>query len=107
MFYTENFISGLQKTGLQVPWLIFLNGIGQISWSGIHWFGVDDTYYTVYSHMYFGITKVPEKFAEGNGDMITFSENPAFWIFNQVSNFACTCTRLLIGNLQKNKKKWK
>jgi dipeptidase len=67
---------------------------------GIIWFGVDDTYYTVYSPMYCGITRVPETFAVGNGDIMTFSDNAAFWVFNQVSNFAYTRTRLLIGDLQ-------
>ena len=68
---------------------------------GINWFGVDDTYYTVYSPMYCGITKVPETFAVGNGDIMTYSDNAAFWIFNQMTNFAYTRTRLLIGDLQK------
>jgi dipeptidase len=68
---------------------------------GINWFGVDDTYYTVYSPMYCGMTRVPETFAVGNGDMMTFSENSAFWVFNQLTNFAYSRTRLLIGDLQK------
>ncbi|HLN21864.1 MAG TPA: C69 family dipeptidase [Bacteroidales bacterium] len=68
---------------------------------GILWFGVDDTYYTVYSPMYCGITSVPQSFAVGNGDMMTFSDNSAFWVFNQVTNFAYTRTSLLIGDLQK------
>jgi dipeptidase len=68
---------------------------------GILWFGVDDTYYTVYSPMYCGMTKVPETFAVGNGDLMTFSDNSAFWVFNQVTNFAYMRTRLLIGDLQK------
>jgi dipeptidase len=71
---------------------------------GINWFGVDDTYYTVYSPMYCGITSVPETFAVGNGDMMTFSDNAAFWVFNQVTNFAYTRTSLLIGDLQKKQK---
>jgi dipeptidase len=68
---------------------------------GIFWFGVDDTYYTVYTPMYCGITKVPELFETGNGDIMTFSDNAGFWVFNQVANFAYTRTRLLIGDLQK------
>jgi dipeptidase len=68
---------------------------------GIFWFGVDDTYYTVYSPMYCGITKVPETYAVGNGDMMTFSENAGFWVFNQVTNFAYSRTSLLIDDLQK------
>jgi dipeptidase len=71
---------------------------------GILWFGVDDTYYTVYSPMYCGITDIPESFAVGNGDMMTFSDNSAFWVFNQVTNFAYTRTRLLIGELQSKQK---
>jgi dipeptidase len=68
---------------------------------GINWFGVDDTFYTVYSPMYCGITKVPETFAVGNGDMMTFSDNAAFWVFNQVSNFAYTRTRLINPDILK------
>lgn len=68
---------------------------------GILWFGVDDTYYTVYSPMYCGITNIPETFAPGNGDLMTFSDNSAFWVFNQVTNFAYTRTSALIDDLQK------
>jgi len=57
---------------------------------GIFWFSVDDTYSNVYAPMYSGITKVPESYAVGNGNMMTFSDNAAFWVFNQVSNFAYT-----------------
>ncbi len=71
---------------------------------GINWFGVDDTFYTVYSPMYCGMTRVPESFAVGNGDIMTFSDDAAFWVFNQVSNFAYTRTSLLIGDLQKKQK---
>ena len=71
---------------------------------GIDWFGVDDTYYTVYNPMYCGITEVPHSYAVGNGDMMTFSDDAAFWVFNQVANFAYTRTRLLIGDLQSKQK---
>ncbi|MEA1886737.1 MAG: C69 family dipeptidase [Bacteroidota bacterium] len=55
---------------------------------GILWFGVDDTYYTVYSPMYCGMQEIPHSFEEGNGDIMKFSDDTAFWVFNQVSNFA-------------------
>ena len=71
---------------------------------GIIWFGVDDTFYTVYTPMYCGMTKVPETFAVGNGDMMTFSDNSAFWVFNQVTNFAYTRTRLVLPDLQAKQK---
>ena len=57
---------------------------------GIHWFGVDDTYSTVYNPIYCGSTETPETYAVGNGTIMDFSENAAFWVFNQVSNLAYT-----------------
>ena len=55
---------------------------------GIIWFGVDDTYTTVYCPMYCCITEIPECFREGNGSLTEYSETSAFWLFNRVSNFA-------------------
>lgn len=57
---------------------------------GILWFSVDDAGSTVYFPMYSSATRVPETFAVGNGKMMTFSWNSAFWIFNLVSNWAYT-----------------
>jgi dipeptidase len=54
---------------------------------GIYWFGVDDAGSTVYVPFYCGITKVPHSFAEGNGDMLTYSDDAAFWVFNRVAHF--------------------
>ncbi|MDX1284698.1 MAG: C69 family dipeptidase, partial [Draconibacterium sp.] len=55
---------------------------------GILWFGVDDAYSTCYAPMYCGITEIPECFAVGNGDMLTYSETSAFWAFSEVANYA-------------------
>ncbi len=57
---------------------------------GILWFGVDDAASNVFVPMYSSITKVPEAFAAGNGSMMEFSFDAAFWVFNMVSNFAYT-----------------
>jgi len=54
---------------------------------GILWFGVDDTYLTCYMPIYCGIKQVPASLKVGDGDMLTWSDNSAFWVFNQVSNF--------------------
>jgi dipeptidase len=54
---------------------------------GIFWFGVDDAATTVYTPMYCGITEVPDCYAVGNGDMLTYSPTSAFWAFNLVANF--------------------
>lgn len=68
---------------------------------GILWFGVDDTYSTCYIPMYCGMTKVPETFAVGNGDMLTYSETSAFWTFNLVTNFAYLRYNNMIEDVKK------
>ena len=68
---------------------------------GILWFGVDDTYSTVYCPMYCGITEIPECFRQGNGDMVTYSETAAFWLFNRVTNFVYSRYCDMIVDLQK------
>ena len=68
---------------------------------GILWFGVDDTYSTVYCPMYCGITEIPLCFRQGNGDMLTYSETSAFWLFNRVSNFVYSRYSDMIVDLQK------
>lgn len=68
---------------------------------GILWFGVDDTYSTCYCPMYCGLTKVPECFRQGNGDMLTYSETAAFWLFNRVTNFVYGRYKDMIVDLQK------
>jgi dipeptidase len=67
---------------------------------GIFWFGVDDIYQTVYTPMYCGITAVPHAFAEGNGSMMEFSDDAAFWIFNQVSNFTYTRFNVIVVDVR-------
>lgn len=57
---------------------------------GILWFGVDDAATSVYVPIYGGIKEVPDCFKVGNGDMLTFSWDAAFWVFNWVSNLAYT-----------------
>ena len=57
---------------------------------GIFWFGVDDAASTVFMPMYASITKAPEKMAVGYGSLMNFVPDAAFWVFNQVSNWAYT-----------------
>ncbi len=68
---------------------------------GILWFGVDDTYSTVYCPMYCGITEIPLCFQVGNGDMLTYSETAAFWLFNRVTNFLYSRYSDMIVDVQK------
>lgn len=62
---------------------------------GIHWFSVDDAASTVYFPMYSSSLRTPQAYAVGNGDMMTFTNDAAFWVFNQVSNFAYTRFNLI------------
>lgn len=55
---------------------------------GVLWFGVDDTYSTVYTPVYASIREIPKSFAVGTADFGAFSWDSAFWTFNFVSNFA-------------------
>lgn len=57
---------------------------------GILWFGLDDASCSVYMPMYGSITKAPRTMERGNGAMMRWSDDAAFWVFNQVSNFAYT-----------------
>lgn len=68
---------------------------------GIHWFGVDDTYSTVYIPMYCGIQEVPKSFAVGTGSFHEFTWESAFWVFNFVSNFTYLRYCDMIKDVQK------
>ncbi len=74
----------------------FPNPIG-----GIIWFGVDDAASTVYVPFYCGITSIPTSYAEGNGDMLTYSNDAAFWSFNKVANFCYLRYNYMIKDVQK------
>ncbi|MBN1143025.1 MAG: C69 family dipeptidase [Bacteroidales bacterium] len=71
---------------------------------GILWFGVDDTYSTVYTPMYCGMNAVPPSFAKGNGSMMEFTPDAAFWVFNQVSNLAYTRYNYMIPYIREKQK---
>ena len=55
---------------------------------GILWFGTDDAATSYLSPIYTSITKVPECFRVGNGDLLHYSDKASFWINNRISN-AC------------------
>ncbi|MCK4236450.1 MAG: C69 family dipeptidase [Candidatus Krumholzibacteria bacterium] len=67
---------------------------------GIFWFGVDDTYSTVYTPMYCGIKRVPEVYAVGTADFHNFSWESAFWVFNWVANYAYSRYSDMIRDIQ-------
>ena len=65
------------------------------------WFGVDDTYFTVYTPMYASITRIPYNFSHGVGSLSQFSWDSAFWVFNFVANFSYPKYSVVIGDVQK------
>ena len=84
--YTNERAIATQQTGFSFVaqmrhWLP--NPIG-----GIFWFGVDDANMTVYVPMYMGMNSIPENVAVGNGNMLEFTWNASFWVFNWVANQA-------------------
>jgi dipeptidase len=68
---------------------------------GMVWFGVDDTYSTVYMPVYCSMQVIPESLAQGNGNLFAYSETSAFWTFNFVSNWAYTRYSDMIIDIQK------
>jgi len=54
----------------------------------IVWFSVDDAGSSVFVPFYAAMLKAPDTYAEGNGDILTYSSNAAFWSFNKVANYA-------------------
>ena len=73
---------------------------------GILWFGVDDAASTVYVPMYSTITKVPNCFAEGNGDMYNYSPTSAWWTYNIVANWAYTKYSAMMPDIKKVQAAW-
>jgi len=72
---------------------------------GIIWFGVDDTFSTVYTPIYTSTTQIPPSMKVGNGSMVEYSETSAFWLFNRVSNFAYMRYDLIIKDIIKEQNK--
>jgi dipeptidase len=65
---------------------------------GVYWYGLDDTYTSVYIPLYAGITRVPESFTVGRLDQ--FSWDSAWWVFNFVANIANLKYSFMIEDIQ-------
>jgi dipeptidase len=55
---------------------------------GIIWFGMDDSYSSVYVPFYCGVQEIPKSWGEESGSFDEFSWDSAFWVFNWVANTA-------------------
>ncbi len=67
---------------------------------GVVWWGVDDTYSTVWAPMYCGIREVPASYASGVADLQHFSWDSLFWVFNWVANYAYSRYSNMIVDIQ-------
>lgn len=65
---------------------------------GVLWYGVDDTYFTVYVPFYACTTEIPATFAEGS--MADFSWDSAWWVFNFVAGYANLRYELMKHDIQ-------
>ena len=54
----------------------------------LNWFGVDDSATSALTPIYVCTQQIPQCFAVGNGDMMTWSETSAFWLFNRTTHLA-------------------
>ncbi|MDR2814536.1 MAG: C69 family dipeptidase [Prevotellaceae bacterium] len=81
--YVHERATATQQTGF---WFVAESRAPRIG--GILWFAVDDAATSCLTPIFSCSTVVPECFAAGNGDMLTYSPTAAFWLFSRVTNFA-------------------
>ncbi|MBN8547515.1 MAG: C69 family dipeptidase [Ignavibacteria bacterium] len=67
---------------------------------GLLWFGMDDTYTTVWFPVYAAVTDVPENYRKGLGSLSHFTWESAFWVFNAVANFAYPRYNVVIDDIK-------
>jgi dipeptidase len=72
----------------------------------ITWFSVDDNGSSVFVPFYAAMLKAPDSYAEGNGDIITYSPTSAFWAFNKVANYAYSRYSDMFPDIQKQQIEW-
>lgn len=70
---------------------------------GVLWVGNDDPNMCAYTPMYCQSTRVPECYAVGTADDVTFSWKSAFWVENWVANMVYPRYSVLFPELQKTR----
>lgn len=66
---------------------------------GVLWFGMDDANMTVYTPVYCCTDKVPDCYGK-HGDLLTFSWESSFWVFNWVANMVYPRYSQMIGDVR-------
>jgi dipeptidase len=67
---------------------------------GVLWFGVDDSYMSVYVPMYCCLTNIPHNYVKGLGSLADFTWESAFWVFNFVANWTYPRYSLAINDVK-------
>lgn len=73
---------------------------------GVLWFGVDDAASSTYVPIYCGLDSVPWCFSEHNGSLLDYSATSAFWVFNQVANYAYGKYSFMMPDIRLAQQKW-
>ena len=73
---------------------------------GVIWFGCDDAATSYLTPIYSAVTRVPESFRHGNGDMLTYSATSAFWMCNRVANACYKAYDLMAPTVQEKARAW-
>lgn len=97
--YTHERAIATQQTGFSL--VAQLNAKAADPMKGILWFGVDDANTSVYVPMYCCLTEAPLEYRVGNGDLLTYSDNSAFWMANIVANQAYNRYSQMIPDIRK------
>jgi dipeptidase len=72
--------------------------------AGILWFGVDDAATSCLTPIYSCSNRTPCEFVAGNGSLLEYSDDAAFWVFNRVANFAYLRYDLVSADIKKVQK---
>lgn len=91
--YCNERATATQQTGFS--FIAQLNGNYPREIGAINWFGVDDADGTVYMPIFASITDIPHEIKVGNGNITEWSDDAAFWIFNQMMNWSYTRYNLI------------
>lgn len=72
----------------------------------VNWFGCDDAATSYLTPIYSSVTCVPHCFETGNGDMLTYSSESAFWMCNRVANACYKAYDIMAPTVQQKAREW-
>lgn len=98
--YFNERVTVTQQTGFS--WIAQMRSWLPDPIGGVFWFGVDDAGSCVYVPFYCGIKRTPRSWAEGYGDILTYKDDAAFWVFNRVAHFLYLFYDRTYEDLRKN-----